>query len=454
MSESTTSHAVLDQDLRRAQDQPSAATDVLGTTWSPEVRTALRSYVAQPLFRAATYEELVIDDNPFRRPVRPEDLAWLDFDEPLTAATCACLSSLLGHRMLRNVLDAAQPGSLSPRSWTMETRSDADHFYSVDNRAAGARIRPFLEQHLYGFLEGSPPVAAPVSGPVSTTVSAPAGMNSEEHALSIACTATARDCAGLLAEQGEKSARMMVVQLLAPALVARAAGSPSPGLTATAERVVRLAQRLGLATTAHSYWQYYLPTTLALANQLDRDPDASPAWRAGVLSAVVIDAQAWLAVLGDEADEVAANEVGAQTEPGAAADPEYLRGLRETAALLTVVGTDRTRQLELIGGGEVNRLKAKRLYDGIQRDQVPVDLDTFVESWEECSTTHVHDDDRLVVVESGEMVFWTCLGQEIRLQEGEMTFVPVHRLHGSVVLSGTCTYHQPVITDDLARRYC
>ena len=46
---------------------------------------ALREYVANPLFRAARFEELVIDDNPYRRPVRPDDLEWLRFDGPLTA---------------------------------------------------------------------------------------------------------------------------------------------------------------------------------------------------------------------------------------------------------------------------------------------------------------------------------------------------------------------------------
>ena len=36
---------------------------------------------------------------------------------------------------------------------------------------------------------------------------------------------------------------------------------------------------------------------------------------------------------------------------------------------------------------------------------------------------------------------------------GDMTFIPRHRLHGSVVLSGECVYHQPVITSELDRRF-
>lgn len=440
MSNFTTGSDVLATDVRGGAASPPTSDPAVA--WTPEVRRALRDYVSHPLFRAATYDEVVIDDNPFRRPVRPDDLEWLEFAEPVDGSRFACLSALLGHRMLRNVLDAGKPGSLAPRTWTEQTRSDAEQFHSPTNQAAGERVRAFLEQHLFGFLAGAPPIA---------TEGSSADAEDELRHLSRRRAESARAWAGQVAELGRDARRMMVVQLLAPALVARGAAMSS-AVAAVLDAVEATAERLGLSTTPHSYWQHYLPTTLALANQLDRDPSGSAARRAGVLTAYAVDARQRLAVLDDVPD--ALPDVGAEHgEMESATDPEFLRGLRETAALLSVVDTDLTRQLELIGGVESNRLKARHLYEGIQRDRVPVDLDTFVESWEECSTTHVHDDDRLVVIETGEMVFWTCLGQEIRLHEGDMTFVPVHRLHGSVVLSGTCTYHQPIITDELARRY-
>lgn len=68
-----------------------------------------------------------------------------------------------------------------------------------------------------------------------------------------------------------------------------------------------------------------------------------------------------------------------------------------------------------------------------------------------CSTTHVHNDHRLVVIESGQMVFWGNLGMKLRLQPGEMILVPQGRLHGSSVESDECTYHQPIIPDDWVR---
>jgi hypothetical protein len=41
----------------------------------------LREFAANTAFRAAEWEELTTEDNPFRRPVRPDDLTWLDYSE-------------------------------------------------------------------------------------------------------------------------------------------------------------------------------------------------------------------------------------------------------------------------------------------------------------------------------------------------------------------------------------
>ena len=78
-----------------------------------------------------------------------------------------------------------------------------------------------------------------------------------------------------------------------------------------------------------------------------------------------------------------------------------------------------------------------------------MDLDTFVESEEETSTTHVHNEHRLVIIEEGQMHFWNNVGIRIALNRGDKLLIPTSRLHGSVVLSGTCTYHQPIISEEL-----
>jgi quercetin dioxygenase-like cupin family protein len=65
----------------------------------------------------------------------------------------------------------------------------------------------------------------------------------------------------------------------------------------------------------------------------------------------------------------------------------------------------------------------------------------------------VHDEDRLLIIESGQMDFWNCLGARHTYVPGDMAFIPKHRLHGSVVLSGECVYHQPVISAELDARF-
>ena len=49
---------------------------------------------------------------------------------------------------------------------------------------------------------------------------------------------------------------------------------------------------------------------------------------------------------------------------------------------------------------------ARAISARIEVERPDIDRETFVEPREMCSTTHVHDDHRLVVIESGKMVFW------------------------------------------------
>lgn len=45
------------------------------------------------------------------------------------------------------------------------------------------------------------------------------------------------------------------------------------------------------------------------------------------------------------------------------------------------------------------------------------------------------------------------MGQRIALREGDKLLIPLSRLHGSVVLSGSCTYHQPIIPEEIFREF-
>ena len=122
------------------------------TSTRTDANDVVQAFAANPAFRAATAEELVNEHNPFRRPVRPNDLAWLDFSVPLIPAKALTLSGLLGHRMLRNAYDAdmlSAPDQPNPAAV-----SDGGHFYSAQNRARGTLAAPVLERHLFTMLAG------------------------------------------------------------------------------------------------------------------------------------------------------------------------------------------------------------------------------------------------------------------------------------------------------------
>ena len=56
------------------------------------------------------------------------------------------------------------------------------------------------------------------------------------------------------------------------------------------------------------------------------------------------------------------------------------------------------------------------------------------------------------MIESGKMHFWNNITHQIELNAGDKVLIPLSRLHGSTVLSGECTYHQPIIPEEILRR--
>lgn len=433
------------------------------------VREAIERYLANPVFRAARYEELVLDDNPYRRPVRPDDVGMVDFSEPLNRESFSRLSALMGHRMLLNVHDSHKlilPAAVTDAKWR-----DFEQFYSQANRVLGDLIRPYLEEHLYGFVADE---AQPrVTGDVAT-------VRARLSELAQSRFDGVDNVRGLVAKSPSREgmATMVAIQTAATSLNARLQPSGalpvSLGLPADSLALESLgrgmAERVGVKYEAHSYFQYYLPSTLALMNYIGgAAQDPSRAFRligAALLQQLDDDAMATvyetalpqtgtelvtprpdlLSKLLDVVDE--AHRTG-----GTFALRELSRGIEEYAVLLDVHDEDFRRQFTWIDAMPGYVRKAERLQQAIDDYKIPVALDTFVESWEECSTTHVHDDDRLLVIESGEMEFWNCFGISHKFKAGDKTFIPKNRLHGSVVLTGECVYHQPVITADLDARF-
>lgn len=441
-----------------------------------------RLYAANPLYRAATFNDRVIEDDPYRRPVRPDDLQWIDYRRPVTRANAQELSSLIGHRMLLNIFDTGKV--LLPENFTEERRREHELFYSERNLLLGEAIRPFLERHVFDFAEAE--------ATDRSTGDGIAAISTGLHELQRSRRAAAGTLAALVSGSPDpaRAATTVAIQLLGQALsgpvrlppewtglacgpLVRTAAIATSGPVEQALRDLFTAA--GLRTEPHAYYQFYLPSTFGLMNYLNaaaHNPGRVFGYL-GALTAHAINTQALLDHLPGISgafgtrSEVAVKPATGQALPagttdvaafvvgrwGAAAAREFSRGVHAYAVLLEVHDHDVRAQLNWVDSAAACKEKAERLHQAITEHDIKVELDTFQESPNECSTTHVHDEDRLQIIDSGEMVFYTAFEATHRFGPGDMMFVPKHRLHGSVVLTGHCTYHQPVITPELDAQF-
>ena len=130
---------------------------------------------------------------------------------------------------------------------------------------------------------------------------------------------------------------------------------------------------------------------------------------------------------------------------------EIVRGFLEFRLLEELADQDMLAQLIFFNEIQQKRALAERFYRAIEDGTKNVPLETFVEAKGERSTTHTHPDHRLLVIESGTMDFWPLFGPAMPLKAGDIPSVPRHRLHGSVVTSEECVYHQPIVSPDQMR---
>jgi hypothetical protein len=441
----------------------------------------IRRFAAHDAFRSAMVDELELDEDFYRRPLRPEDLSFIDFATPVSTETVTRLPSLASQRLLLCIYELAV--ARLPRDSDVGSFVRFAQFYEDENQVLGARIRPFLEDFAFDFLGDATLAGEDVSGCVVSL----------QDLLQTQTAFWSRTFERLVQSRYvEEGLRFMLIQLwcLVPSkriALARAAASGYFDLLPATDRpwLIRdelddslrsLAARCGVTKREHSYWQFYLSTSLAecnLLHALASRPDralrlygaafaAEAEWIAfsGLAEQADRYLDAGMADRGDGCRNATAPELMARFERalGAVAARYGARGVSEVgqglAAAQTLAACARQNlgeQLRWLAAVEGYRDIARAIDVRIQAERPDIDRETFVEPREMCSTTHVHDDHRLVVIESGRMVFWGNLGMKLRLEPGEMVLVPQGRLHGSSVESDECTYHQPIIPDDWVR---
>lgn len=449
----------------------------------------VKVFSRNPAFRAAEWEELTTEENPFRRPVRPDDLDWLDYSKPMQVERVLMLSGLLGNRMLRNIYDT----DLLYVAPTANAAAAQDHrdFYSDRNRTLGAQAKPILERHLFTFLEGERE-ALP-----STHVAGLSRYLHDYRDQRAAAPGEAFDAA--LATKGRReSATFLLLQLSAflpasnAAIARNAIGEydvAHPGLrglllqeygawVADAEKYRALLGDATLQPTIGAYWQLYLNSSLARGNYVHYTATNHEKLHEflGALLHKKIDEEVSRARFAQVFAEGLGSSGGFFDRPATLNGPgldEYLtalvgplvetfgdevvagvhRGFADAAWLGDLWHRDLAAQVNWADRIEEYKEKAEKIDQHLTNENIEFDLDTFVETSAETSTTHVHDDHRLVMIEVGQMHFWNNVTHKIELNQGDKVLIPTSRLHGSTVLSGSCTYHQPIIPDEMFRQF-
>jgi len=436
----------------------------------------IREFASQDAYRSAVVEELQLEDDFYRRPLRPEDLEFLKFQKPVSGETVSRLQSLATNRLLLS-LNELHVARLPRRAVDGDFGRFAA-FYSDRVQVLGARIRPFLESYGLAYL-------------ASETVEG--GRQSYGRCLAGVFEAQRAHWSGLFdlllrrdyLEQGLRfilvqqwalapSRRMALARAQASGYFASIPAADAPRLDCASPDdglLEQLAAMLDVSRQPHSYWQFYLPTSMAKANllyALGSRPDRAFA----LLGAAYVQEIEWLAfgaalssacrhLTPAGAAQVDAQALAAatvrrferaldaiETMNGAEAVQRAGQGLAAGAKLAERSRWDLGEQLSWLSAIPQYCEWAHEIDKRIAAECPGIDRETFVEPREMCSTTHVHNDHRLVVIEEGDMIFWGNVGMQLPLTVGEMVLIPDGRLHGSTVTSSECTYHQPIIPDE------
>lgn len=448
---------------------------------SPSSKTGdpdIMAYASSPLFGDA--DGWTIEGNPYRRPVRPQDLWRYDFSAPLSRNEFCSGSALAAQRMLLNIYET--DSVFLPDGDFRSVRTDFNQFYSPENRLAGERIRSTLERHVFCFLDKEIDTAGKWSVDAMTAFF-------DMRLAASAKSESAVKQAVLSAASPEEAAKVFLIQVApdflseATAMARNVLGNYGPVLSELFKVLIdeygygvhstkhstlygETMKNRGLSSQIHAYWQFYLTSSLALTNYFHyisknhelffRYIGALYYTEASLVYATRHQSKMLRGVWGEDVDTryfdehthidkhhgrmVIDNIIKPLVEQcGESIIPEIVRGFEEFRLLQDMADEDLIAQIAWADQRDASTAQAQRIVaDDDKAAERPWKV--FHETEDEISITHVHEKDELFVVDEGELDFVTGYEQSVRLGPGEGIVIPRHRLHGSIVTSQECTY--------------
>ena len=456
-------------------------------TFKAHFQDALELFAGNPLFADA--HEWVINDNPFRRSLRPRVLKYLNFNAPMTRSQALDYTSMAANRILLTVYET--DFVLLPEAGFAAKRGDFEAFYSPKLTTSGAIIRSHLEDYLFSFLEGEIQLTG------AWTIDGFRDYADDFIATTLKATGNAALDAITRSVEPVHAAKTFLIQLAGDFLVESSAMARNiPGgygpLQSELFKVVIDEYGYGVHETKHStlfekvmksvgldhrpgaYWQFYLTSSLLLNNYfnyLARSHDKFFRYLGAMLYAETTFiktcremAEMMRQVFGNGAETRYFQEhahidnhhsrmaleklaVPAIEQHGLGIIPEIVRGVEEARVLAELADWDFISQVAWSDAGDHYKALAQEIRTNLLAAGEPVPVQTFVEPRDELSVTHVHDGDELCWIESGTMKFVTGDGRSTRLDAGEGTVILKNRLHGAIIESEQCTYRILSIKD-------
>ena len=444
------------------------------------IESQIALYASNPLYGST--DSWLISNNPYRRPIRPQDVAQYAFTEPLAGDAIGSGSGLASHRMLLNIYESDM--MMLPASGFGSVADDFRVFYSNENRLAGEMIRSTLERHVFGFLDTEIDVAGRWTMEDMTSFF---DWRLEAVAKSDSAIAKAVLGAGAPVEATNSFLIQLAGDFLseASAMARNVLGSFGPaqselfkvlideygyGVHATKHSTLYEAtlKSCGLSPEVHAYWQFYLATSLALTNYFHyvsknhelffRYLGALYFTEASLVYVTRQQSKMLKASLDGRCDTTYFDEhshidqhhgrmvidniiVPVIEQCGVEIIPEIVRGFEEFRHLQDLADDDLIAQIEWSDQRAAYSARARTVVERIEAGDIISEPVTLTEPEGELSVTHVHDENELIVVEDGALDLVTGFDQSVTLGPGEGMLSPEHRLHGSVVVASSCTYH-------------
>ena len=478
LSAETINHA-----LATAEASSSRSTSVANQGFqlrAEDIKSFIRLYADNPLFKNT--EDWTILDNPYRRPIDPDTIKSLDFSEALTREQVFSKSALAAHRMLLNIYESDL--IFLPDDDFAAKKNDFAAFYSNQNKLPGEMIRPTLETHVFGFLEHEIAVTgkwtfddlslylrslieAHEQSPLEVVTAILSSKEPEKNAISFLiqvasdflteASATARN---VLGKYGSIQSELFKI-----AIDDYGYGVHQAKHSTLFENTLA---SCGLSTHAHTYWQFYLSSSLALGNYYHYvSRDHSKFFRC--LGAIAY-AEAMFAhtckqvaemlrtIFGSGVDTHYFDEHGhidahhgrmafdnlvtpAIARYGDGVIEQIIHGLEEIRCLTAIGDEDFTAQMAWSDEAENYKSLAQPIYQRILSGEIRCSKARSVSRQDELAIMRVNNEDTLCIVEAGQMNFVTDHDRFIRLGAGEGVVIPRHRMHGSKISSGECVYH-------------